>query len=146
MFKFFKNRRDSGPADSALQGGHRNFVCPGCNNKTLKIRRSIELGSDSRDDEYSLQAISCEECGFVGVATYRESRRGAEESWDHCGYRMENSNFEAFLKILRKCRRRRRPSCSCRAHSHFGVKDEYGTLNPLGKLELEKTRFAMRIR
>mgnify|MGYP001816772504 FL=1 len=121
-------------------------MCPGCGSKTLKIQKSIELGSDSRDDEYSLQAISCKECGFVGVATYRESRRGAEESWDHCGYRMEDSNYEAFLKSLRKCRLRRKPSCTCKAHSHFGVKNEYGTLDPLDKIEFDKTRFAMRIR
>jgi hypothetical protein len=82
MFKFFKksrtsdpdssfasglNRvpRDNDPEEPADSGGYRKFVCPACNNKTLTIARSVELGPDSRSDEYSLQAISCNECDFV---------------------------------------------------------------------------------
>jgi hypothetical protein len=163
MFKFFKKRDDSIPgaefvaelekaplendsAEPVPQNDQRKFVCPGCKNKALTIQRSIELGPDSRDDEYSLQAVRCVECDFMGVATYQESRRGAEESWDHICYRMDEAEFESLLDKLLKCRQPSKPKCACDAHNHFGVKNEYGRLNPLEKLEHGKNQFVMRFR
>jgi hypothetical protein len=135
---------DSDTEEPACNSDHRKFVCPGCNNKTLTIARSIELGADSRDDEYSLQAIACNECDVVGVATYQESRRGAEESWDHLGYKMDKVNYENFLQQLLKCRSPTKAKCSCEAHRIFAVKNEHGTLKPLEKLEFDKPHFLMR--
>lgn len=162
MFKFFKKRREfipdsrfadgleksplySDPIDTAPPSDQRKFVCPACNNKTLSIQRSIELGADSRDDEYSLQAVRCSGCDFVGVATYQESRRGAEESWDHLGYNMEHGDFDVFLDLLKGCRAPTSARCSCEAHAHFGIKNEYGILRPLEKLQFEKTHFIMKL-
>ena len=162
MFKFFKKQltsyttarfgsidfevlRKDEPGDALKQGDHRSFVCPACNNKTLRIVKSIELGSDSRDDEYSLQAIECGQCNCVGVSTYQESRRGAEESWDHLGHTMDRTDYESFLQQLGKCTSPTKAKCSCEAHRSFGVKNEYGRLNPLQGMKFEKTHFVMRL-
>lgn len=161
MLRFFKKRRDSihdsrfavglqkvplktDTVKAAPVSDHRKFVCPACGNKALTIQRNIELGSDARDDEFSLQAVSCSECAFVGVATYQESRRGAEESWDHLCYRMEAADFEPFLEMLTKCNAATDSKCSCEAHSHFGRRDERVRLRPLDKLEHDKNHRAMR--
>lgn len=119
------------------------FNCPGCNNISLKIVKSIELGSDSRSDEYSLQAIECEKCTLVGVSTYQESRRGAQESWEHIGYKMENSHYQEFFKLLNQCNNPTDSKCSCEAHIYFGVNNNYATLKPLDKLKLENYPFSM---
>ncbi len=123
----------------------RNFFCPDCSSKSLSIACRIELGSDSRDDEYSLQAIQCSACDMVGVATYQESRRGAGESWDHIGFRMDATSFQSLLKQLTGCKSRSKATCTCEAHNYFGVKSEYGRLEPLKKLEYDKAHFVMRL-
>ena len=121
------------------------FICPDCNNNTLKISKSIELGPDSRSDEYSLQAIECKKCGLVGVSTYQESRRGAGESWGHLGYKMEKDEYKKFLNLLNNCINPTNIKCTCTAHCHFNVKDNYDTLKPLEKLKIDHYHFQIKI-
>jgi len=122
----------------------RNFICPDCKTKSLVILKSIELGTDSRSDEYSLQAIKCKNCGMVGVAIYEESDRGAEETWDHAGYRMEKVDFKVFLKQLSQCNTPTNIKCTCPGHTHFRYKTKYGTLYPLHKIKHDRIRFPMK--
>lgn len=81
---------------------YRNYTCPGCMKKDLKITHSMELGPDHRSDERSLQTIECSNCGFKGIAVYEESRRGAfdSESWHHDGYRVPIEVFEAVKEAV----------------------------------------------
>jgi hypothetical protein len=123
---------------------YSTFLCPGCSEKTVRIETSIELGSDSRSDECSLQAVRCERCNLVGAAIYEESRRGAGESTNHFGYKMDSADYEAFLQQLLECRNRGKAKCSCKAHEKFGLKDEHGTLRPLDLVQHDKAVFPMR--
>jgi hypothetical protein len=162
MFKFFRKQltsfttahfgsvaievsRKDDPGVASNQGDSRSFYCPACKDKTLRIVKSIELGSDSRDDEYSLQAIQCGRCNCVGVSTYQESRRGAEESWDHLGHKMDNIDYESFLQQLGKCTSPTKANCRCETHRLFGIKNEHGRLSPLEGLKFEKPHFIMRL-
>ena len=63
-----------------------DFICPKCKHSDLSIQKSLDLGSDDYDDEVTIQTIACSNCGFRGIATYRESRRGGGESWQHFGF------------------------------------------------------------
>ncbi len=72
------------------------MICPDCQANPLKITQSLELPSDIRNDEITLQIVHCDECGFHGLAVYQESRRGAldSESWEHEGYRVSEEDFQ----------------------------------------------------
>lgn len=54
----------------------------------MKIKESVDLGSDDRYDERAIQELACA-CGFSGLALYEESRRGhfRGEVVHHTGYR-----------------------------------------------------------
>lgn len=121
----------------------KNFVCPMCKNNKLIIEKSIELGPDARNDENSLQAIKCGNCGFHGVAYYQESRRGAGESWEHTGYPMQNKHFQQLLDQLNKCQSPSNSACRCKTHQDFRVKNKNETLNPLEKLSFENHPFPL---
>lgn len=82
---------------------YRNFKCPECKHKTLRITQSLELGSDARSDERTIQAIECSGCGFKGIAIYEESRRGSfdSESWNHNGYKVSIEVFEEVSRAIK---------------------------------------------
>ncbi len=121
-----------------------SLVCPDCAGRSLMIAKSIELGSDRDYDETSFQAIQCVKCNMVGVSLYQESRRGAEDSWQHFGHRMEETNFNLLLKQLTKCSYPRQHKCNCEAHVYFGAKKDNGALHPLDRLSYDPDRFYIR--
>jgi hypothetical protein len=123
---------------------YSKFLCPECGETTLKIERSIELGCDSRSDECSVQAVRCKQCDMVGVTTYEESRRGAGESVNHYGHKMDRADYNAFLRELKQCNDRGNAECSCKAHERFGAQNEHGTLRPLEMVPHEQALFTMR--
>ena len=133
----------SAPSKVAAPGQARSFVCPECGTRSLTIEVSIELGSDSRDDECSLQAIQCQSCDLVGVGIYQESRRGAGESWTHLGYRMAGEAYRQLRTMLKACPSAKNEGCSCKTHGRLAVKNDRGLLEPLGTLAYEASHFPM---
>ena len=106
-----------------------SFVCPDCLTPgTLEITLSMQLPSDSRSDDISLQVVECSHCGFQGVAVYEESRRGAldSESWDHSGYRVAKEDLKALIETMRQCPRPSNDACQCTAHRALGRTDASG--------------------
>jgi len=86
-----------------MSASQRNFKCPDCKHRTLKITQSLELGPDHRSDERTIQTIACSGCGFKGIAVYEESRRGSfnSESWHHDGYKVPIEVFEEVLRAIK---------------------------------------------
>ncbi len=78
------------------------FECPECNNNTLTIEKSLELGPDDDSDEVAIQKIKCRECGFEGLALYKESRRGANECVNHYGYKTTSRRVHRFDRDVKK--------------------------------------------
>ncbi len=76
------------------------FICNECNDKSIVISKSMELGPDDQSDERSLQAINCLNCDFQGIALYEESRRGKSESFRHYGYKVSNSVFDLMFEAI----------------------------------------------
>jgi hypothetical protein len=101
------------------------FRCPQCTKATLAIKSAIELPPDSRSDEITLQVVSCGVCGFLGIAVYQESRRGAldSESWEHNGYRVAKVAVAALARVIRSCPNRRDARCQCAAHRRLSATD-----------------------
>ncbi len=122
-----------------------NLICPWCGDRALKIEKSLELGYDARNDEYSLQAVYCPVCGMGGVAIYEESRRGAEDSWYHYCHHMKKEDYELFLKQLSQCPDPKNDKCNCSVHTHFNQKEANGTLYPLGKLTYDSKVYHIKI-
>jgi Zn ribbon nucleic-acid-binding protein len=124
-----------------------SFKCPQCKTQdSLEITTSIELPSDRRSDEISLQVVGCSACKFRGLAVYEESRRGVleSESWNHIGYWVSPDAIESILMVIQSCPDRHNPQCRCLAHSSLGQKDVYGMWS--GLLELERGHtFALRL-
>lgn len=99
-----------------------DFLCPDCGAGTLAIVTLIELPSDCRSDEITVQAIACASCAFAGAAVYEESRRGSldSESWTHEGLRMPVVHASALRELLLSCPNPRKETCACRAHRELG--------------------------
>ena len=97
------------------------FLCPDCTRETLRIIKKIELPSDSRSDEISLQVIQCNKCGLLGVAIYEESRRGSliSESYSHIGYLLPEEIMDAVIQAIEKCPDVRNTRCKCSSHKYF---------------------------
>ena len=98
------------------------IICPTCSSDSLNIVSSIELPSDSRSDEISVQLTECSRCGFTGLAIYEESRRGAlnKESVTHRGYFVNPAHRAAIQQIINQCPDHRNPRCQCQAHRTLG--------------------------
>ena len=110
------------------------FVCPGCNQPGgLAIGKRMELPSDSRSDEITVQLIRCQSCDFRGVAIYEESRRGGldDESIDHRGYKLDKAEWTRLNKLVAACPHPRDPKCGCKSHIQLGWRNEYGRWNRL---------------
>ncbi|KAA3663756.1 MAG: hypothetical protein DWQ04_09205 [Chloroflexi bacterium] len=121
-----------------------SFVCVECKRPLLTISHSIELGSDGRDDEYSLQTVTCKGCGITCVATYRESRRGASDSWEHLAYKMTEKAYKQLVSQLHACPEPKKHKCTCDAHTKFKVY-ERGYLNPLSKIVHDAAFFHLKL-
>lgn len=70
------------------------FICPACKEKSLAIIKSLDLGPDKRSDEVAIQCVECQNCEFKGIAIYEESRRGASESINHYGYKINAIKYQ----------------------------------------------------
>lgn len=107
----------------------RFFHCPKCLHPTgLSILRRLEIGSDSRSDEISLQLLTCHECSFRALGVYEESRRGAldRESWSHTGYGLTKTTFRTLKRDLNACPQPGSPRCDCTTHRLYGRQDSHG--------------------
>lgn len=116
------------------------FLCPECATpKSLRIVLKLELPSDSRSDEITLQVIECSRCDFAGIAVYEESRRGAlgDESFDHTGYRVRTKVLKALKKAIRQCPEPNNWRCECSTHRTLGRKDASGRWNALDDIPRE---------
>jgi hypothetical protein len=114
------------------------FVCPDCSGHgSLKIVLSIELPSDSRSDEITLQIVECSYCPFAGIAVYEESRRGPldSESFHHTGYYASKDELGNLRKAIRSCPEPRNPRCRCSAHRNLGKTDASGRWNGLRDID-----------
>ena len=99
------------------------FTCPQCSTPSaLSIVHRLELPSDSRSDEITLQIVECAQCGFAGIAVYEESRRGSldSDSFDHTGYRVSARDLAVLRKAISQCSQPGNPRCSCAAHRTYG--------------------------
>lgn len=72
-----------------------------------------------------LQTVKCAGCGFTGLATYLESRRGALDSeiWYHTGYHVSDEVVDMVSKRIRRCTKPRDHRCKCASHKALGKKD-----------------------
>ena len=125
-----------------------SFQCPDCSSSgMLRITQSLELPSDSRSDEITLQVVKCSSCGFETIAVYEESRRGAigDESVDHRGYYIGESDLRMLKKKIARCPNPRNGRCKCSVHKQLGSKDKSGRWNGLAGIEIDR-RFAMMLR
>ena len=122
------------------------FQCPECSNKTLKIIYRIELPSDARSDEITLQVIRCVGCNFKGIAIYEESRRGAldSETIDHYGYTLDSQELKSIKALIKRCPETANPWCACDSHQELNRKDAFGRwIRPSSDDELPT--FAMKL-
>jgi len=104
------------------------FQCPKCHNKTLAIIYRIELPSDARSDEITLQVIRCGGCNFEGIAIYEESRRGAldSETYDHYGYSLDSQELKSIKALIKRCPEPANPRCICDSHQNLNERDGFG--------------------
>ena len=118
-----------------------SFLCPNCNVESLKIDSSIELPSDSRSDEITLQIVKCSQCRFSGLAVYEESRRGSidSESIEHRGYYLSKDKINVVKRLIEECPKPKDPYCQCTIHRTFGRVNESGRWNWLDDLKEKKT-------
>ena len=123
------------------------FVCPDCLRPgSLQITQSIQIAPDSRSDDIVIQVLACNQCGFRGLATYEESRRGTltSEAWNHTGYRVAEEAVQAMSAAINQCPNPKDVDCLCATHQRLGVKDETGRWQGLGESESKGT-FPMRL-
>jgi hypothetical protein len=114
------------------------LVCPACGHAALGVSAALELGSDARSDEITLQIAECSSCRFSGIAVYEESRRGGfdSESVDHRAYRAPPESVAALKERLAGCPRPRDPRCRCAAHKALGRRNAQGRWAGLRDYEL----------
>jgi len=115
------------------------FQCPQCARLgSLFISARLEIPADAKWDEISLQIVRCRSCGFLGLAVYEESRRGALDSEivHHIGYDADDEDLKSILRMIRKCPRPTDTKCNCSTHQTLGHKDEHGCWDGLGGIRL----------
>jgi hypothetical protein len=115
--------------------------CPSCSGSgSLYIASSIELPSDSRSDEITLQVVKCARCGFEGIAVYEESRRGSldDDAFSHIAYRVSDADLQRLERAIHSCPRPRDPRCKCSAHRRLGRKDPGGRWSGLDDVDLQE--------
>jgi hypothetical protein len=104
------------------------LVCPDCRRDSLSIAASLELPSDSRSDEITIQVVECAGCGFEALAVYEESRRGGFDSGsvDHRAYRTPRGVVHAVRHQLAGCPSPKNARCRCAVHRLLGTKNAAG--------------------
>ena len=115
------------------------FRCPDCDTPgSLKITHRLELPPDANWDEIALQIVRCSRCGFMGLAVYEESRRGALDSEivHHSGYSIDGEDLKSILGMIRKCPEPMNVKCNCRIHQILGQKNGYGCWDGLSGIQL----------
>jgi len=114
------------------------FVCPKCKQKALKISSSLELPSDSRSDEISLQILECNKCDFKSLGVYEESKRGAIDSYsfNHQGYIVNYEVLELFREKINECNQPKNSKCSCSVHKYFNRVNDSARWNFLEEIEI----------
>lgn len=118
------------------------FTCPQCGAlQSLEITASICLLADSRSDEIIVQLIRCRECGFGGLATYEESRRGRleAEAWEHTAYHVSAADLEKVAGLVAVCSDLANPACQCQAHQSLSQTTAQGRWSGLDGLEILET-------
>ena len=123
------------------------FLCPDCSAAgMLNITQSLELPADSRSDEITLQVVKCTRCGFETIAVYEESRRGGfgDESVDHRGYYVGESDLRMLKKKINQCPNPRNGRCKCSVHKQLGGKDKSGRWIGLAGIAVSR-RFEMKL-
>jgi len=106
-----------------------SFLCPECSNKkSLQIIRSIELASDTRSDEITLQVVRCRDCDYEGLAVYEESTRGAldSETFDHYGYDVDRESLRSIHATIKRCPKPKDRWCKCKSHEKLNQRDPIG--------------------
>ena len=124
------------------------FQCPDCSSSgMLRITQSLEIPPDSRSDEITLQIVKCSRCDFETIAVYEESRRGrfGDESVDHRGYYVSESDLRMLKKKIARCSNPRNGRCKCPVHKQLGSKDKSGRWNGLAGIDVGR-RFVMKLR
>lgn len=104
------------------------FHCPNCRTKNLAITLTLELPSDSRSDEITVQIVVCGQCDFRGAAVYEESRRGEleSESWEHVGFHLDERALTVLKEAIQDCPYPDDPDCTCPTHRDLGETDVNG--------------------
>ena len=122
------------------------FRCPECLAESLEIGLSMQLPPDSRSDEIVLQVVSCERCGFGGLAVYEESRRGAlgAEAWNHTGYWVSEEAMAEIASLIKRCPEPDKTACQCPAHLELSRRDDHDRWREPGSMETADT-FALRL-
>jgi hypothetical protein len=120
------------------------YHCPNCEFDALDAVFAMELPANNTDDETTLQTIQCGNCGFSGIAIYRENRWGAldRESWDFRGYELSDESLLALLEKIAKCPASHDKHCKCAVHSDLGGRESW--VNPAQNGFEVKREFAMR--
>jgi hypothetical protein len=92
--------------------------CPDCGAAALRVEETLEMGSDDRSDEVTLQIVLCADCGRESVAVYEDSRRGAfgEEFSHHATFPTDEDALDEIRGIIASCRDPEDPDCVCRGH------------------------------
>jgi hypothetical protein len=118
------------------------FTCPDCQaQKSLYVIASIELPSDARWDEITLQMLKCDHCGQNVVGVYQESRRGGldEEIFHHMAYRINEENTKKLKELMDTCLRPTDVHCPCKSHKELSRQDEQCQWNALELFGLGET-------
>jgi len=106
-----------------------SFKCPQCStNKTLRIVTSIELASDARSDEITLQIVYCSSCKFEALAVYEESRRYSLscDAVDHYCYPAALNTIQATRALIHHCPDPKDAGCQCASHVELNQRDSSG--------------------
>ena len=115
----------------------RQLCCPACQAPALIVAQTLELPGDATWDEITLQTLHCAQCGWHGLGTYTESRRGAldSECWEHWAYEIPRTNQEGLEALIDRCPRPMDKDCLCLTHLALGQTDLRGYWQGLEALE-----------
>jgi|SRR5208337_1959358 len=121
------------------------FQCPNCGKDSLEIAFSLELPPNRTDDKTTLQTVRCGNRGFLGMAVYRENRRGplGSELWEHSGYQVSGEALKPLLEALSQCPSPGDRRCQCPTHLALGGRESWSTPRECG-LDVQKW-FDMRL-
>ena len=104
--------------------------CPFCKDpESLSITHRLELPPDDRSDEVALQLVQCAACGAEAGAIYEESRRGAEELWNHFAFELDPFSRHRLQRLIESCPDPGDKRCACPAHEDLAGPAAYRLAN-----------------